>query len=76
VNAVPQARLLPGREREVLALIGGGLSVGELAAALHISVSTVRTHLHRIRRKLDLRDRAQLVAFAYRSGLVHGSAVL
>jgi DNA-binding NarL/FixJ family response regulator len=74
VNAVPETRALTDREREVLALIGRGLSIGELAGALHISVSTVRTHLHRIRHKLDLRDRAQLVAFAYRSGLVHTSA--
>jgi DNA-binding NarL/FixJ family response regulator len=69
-----ETRLLTEREREVLILIGRGLSIGNLAEALHISVSTVRTHLHRIRHKLDLRDRAQLVAFAYRCGLVREAA--
>lgn len=73
-TAAPEIRLLTEREREVLTLIGRGLSIGNLAEALHIGVSTVRTHLHHIRHKLDLRDRAQLVAFAYRCGLVRVAA--
>ncbi|MEU0009487.1 response regulator transcription factor [Streptomyces sp. NPDC006314] len=66
----PEAGSLTGRERQVLALVGQGLSVDDIAGDLYIGVSTVRTHLHRIRHKVGLRDRAQLVAFAYRTGLV------
>ncbi|MER6915368.1 response regulator transcription factor [Streptomyces sp. NPDC000594] len=66
----PEAGSLTGRERQVLSLIGRGLSVDDVAEDLYIGVSTVRTHLHRIRHKVGLRDRAQLVAFAHRTGLV------
>lgn len=61
---------LTEREREVLALVGSGLSNEEIAAHLVISPATSRTHVSRIMTKLRARDRAQLVVMAYESGLV------
>jgi DNA-binding NarL/FixJ family response regulator len=58
------------REREVLALIGRGLSNAELAGHLHLSPATVKTHVGRLLTKLGARDRAQLVIAAYETGLV------
>jgi DNA-binding NarL/FixJ family response regulator len=58
------------REREVLALVAGGLSNDEIAAQLVISTATARTHVSRIMTKIGARDRAQLVVLAYESGLV------
>jgi DNA-binding NarL/FixJ family response regulator len=58
------------REREVLTLIGRGLSNSEIAAHLSLSLATVKTHVGRILAKLDVRDRAQLVIVAYETGLV------
>ena len=58
------------REREVLALIAGGLSNTEIAGELVMSVPTAKTHVSRILAKLGARDRAQLVVIAYQSGLV------
>jgi DNA-binding NarL/FixJ family response regulator len=58
------------REREVLALVAGGLSNDEIADHLVISPATARTHVSRVMTKLRARDRAQLVVLAYESGLV------
>jgi DNA-binding NarL/FixJ family response regulator len=61
---------LTGREREVLALVGRGLSNQEIAQELTISPTTTKTHVNRIMTKLSAHDRAQLVIHAYESGLV------
>jgi DNA-binding NarL/FixJ family response regulator len=66
----PTLDVLTDREREVLALVGGGHSNEEIAAQLFISVATARTHVSRAMTKLRARDRAQLVVAAYESGLV------
>lgn len=60
---------LTERERQVLALVAEGLSNDEIASRLFVSPATVRTHVGRAMMKLDARDRAQLVVFAYQSGL-------
>jgi DNA-binding NarL/FixJ family response regulator len=61
---------LTEREREVVALVGGGLSNDEIAARLVLSVATAKTHVSRAMTKLGARDRAQLVVMAYEAGLV------
>jgi DNA-binding NarL/FixJ family response regulator len=69
----PAARL-PGpvteREREVLALVGRGLSNTEIAARLSITMPTVKTYVGRLLTKLSARDRVHLVIIAYETGLV------
>jgi DNA-binding CsgD family transcriptional regulator len=62
--------MLTDREREVLALVGSGLSIEEIAGRLVISPLTARTHVSRILAKTGARDRAQLVVLAYDSRLI------
>lgn len=62
--------LLTDREREVLALVAGGLTNDEIAAELYVSPLTAKTHVSRILAKLGARDRTQLVVIAYETGLV------
>jgi DNA-binding NarL/FixJ family response regulator len=61
---------LTEREREVLALVGRGLSNEEIAQELFLSPATARTYVSRLLTKLDARDRARLVVLAYETGLV------
>jgi len=71
-TAAATARLdvLTAREREVLALVGQGLSNEEIGSALFLSPATARTHVSHAMVKLGARDRAQLVVLAYQAGLV------
>ena len=69
----PKLRELTGitdREREVLKLVGLGMSNAEIAAALYITAGTAKTHVARLLAKLGARDRVQLVITAYQAGLV------
>jgi len=66
----PSMSVLTEREREVVALVAQGLTNDEIAAELVLSPATARTHVSRAMVKLQARGRAQLVVFAYQSGLV------
>lgn len=61
---------LTDREREVLALVGRGLTNDEIGRSLHMSPATAKTHVGRAMAKLHARDRVQLVVIAYETGLV------
>jgi DNA-binding NarL/FixJ family response regulator len=67
---LPDLARLTDREREVVALVGEGLTNDEIAQRLVMSAATAKTHVSRAMVKLGARDRAQLVVFAYESGLV------
>jgi DNA-binding NarL/FixJ family response regulator len=62
--------VLTSREREAVVLVAQGLSNAEIADRMVISPLTAKTHINRAMAKLQARDRAQLVVFAYESGLV------
>ncbi|MEU5986227.1 MULTISPECIES: response regulator transcription factor [unclassified Streptomyces] len=66
----PRLNALTEREREVMGLVGAGLSNDEIARRLVLSPATAKTHVSRIMTKLDVRDRAQLVILAYESGMI------
>ncbi len=61
---------LSPREREVLKLVASGMSNAEIAASLFVSEGTVKTHVARILAKLNLRDRVQVVVYAYERGII------
>ena len=59
---------LTNRERQVIDLLGEGLSNKEIATRLHIAVHTVKSHVHNVLEKLALRSRLEVVAFTHRGG--------
>ncbi|WP_017570258.1 response regulator [Nocardiopsis halotolerans] len=69
-EAAARLDVLTDREREVLALVGRGMSNQEIGGELHLSPATARTHVGRLLAKLGVRDRVGLVVVAYETGLV------
>jgi len=65
----PDLAVLTAREREVVRLVAAGLSNDDIAAQLVVSPLTAKTHVSRAMAKVGARDRAQLVVFAYQTGL-------
>jgi len=74
VREGPMRSNLTARESEVLRLLADGLSQADIAGRLFISSKTVATHIEHILDKLEVRSRAQAVAFAYREGLLEASS--
>jgi DNA-binding CsgD family transcriptional regulator len=68
-HASPGLPLLSAREQELVVLVAQGLTDAQIAGQLYISISTVRSHLDRIRDKTSCRRRAELTRFALRAGL-------
>ncbi|WP_049567808.1 response regulator [Streptomyces sp. SBT349] len=66
----PRLNALTEREREVMGLVGAGLTNDEIARRLVLSPATAKTHVSRIMTKLNVRDRAQLVILAYETGMI------
>ena len=62
--------VLTDRESEILSLLAGGASAPDIAAQLHLSTATIKTHLHNLYEKLNVRDRAAAVAEGMRRGLI------
>ncbi|MFE0704993.1 response regulator [Streptomyces sp. NPDC058872] len=73
VETCPEVTELTPREREVTRMVAQGMSTEDVARELIIGEATVRTHLYRVRTKLGVRDRAELVSLAYRTGLIHSA---
>jgi len=73
-QAVPGIDALTDREREVLVHMAGGMTNGEIAAAMYLGEATVKTHVGRVLAKLHARDRVQAVIAAYNAGLVRPGA--
>lgn len=69
-DTMPEVEPLTGREREVVELLGEGLTNQEIAEQLYLSEATVKTHLGRVMRKWGARDRTQVLIIAVRAGVV------
>lgn len=71
MNGTPETfRTLTGRERDIFFLAAQGMSNAEIASQEFLSEATVKTHISRVLAKLEVRDRVQLVVFAYQHGLM------